>query len=62
MVDTARNPYPKSMWTESVGRDGVETWARDAMDAMTSYAGQKPFQFAAWSFAVGFLIAWRLKP
>ena len=60
MVDVARNPFPGSM-SSTTGPD-LEHWAGHLVDNMREYAREKPVSFAAWTFAVGFIVGWRLKP
>ena len=61
MVDVARNPFPGSMSSATSAPD-LEHWAGQGVDHMRDYAREKPVSFAAWTFAVGFVLGWRLKP
>ncbi len=56
--------YPEDMMTAS----GMETpsWAESALqsaiDSVEDYARARPLSFALWTFGIGFVLGWKLKP
>lgn len=56
--------YPEDMRAAC----GMETsnWAQSTIDSVVTsledYARAKPLSFAVWTFGIGFVLGWRLKP
>ena len=64
MVDTARIRYPEDM-TQAAGVSDdspLEAFANDALDRVKRYARDEPVSFALWTFGIGFVLGWKLKP
>lgn len=54
-ADMDRAAHPHEMST-------LEDVANDAIDRMKCYAREHPTSFALWTFGIGFVLGWRLKP
>jgi hypothetical protein len=56
--------YPENM----VRSSGIDTthWAESTLysvvDCIEDYAREKPIPFALWTFGIGFVLGWKLKP
>ena len=64
MVDTARIRFPEDM-TQSPGSPDaspLEAIATEALGRVKRYARDEPVSFALWSFGIGFVLGWKLKP
>jgi hypothetical protein len=65
MATTRTVHYPDNMMQASHKGD-VENWAeatlRSVAESIEDYAREKPLSFAAWSFGIGFVLGWKLKP
>jgi hypothetical protein len=64
MVDTARIRFPEDM-TQAVGFSDVsplEVFANDALERAKRFARDEPVTFALWTFGIGFVLGWKLKP
>ncbi len=56
--------YPKDMVEHS--GSGTMNWAESTIhsvvDSVECFARAKPLEFALWSFGIGFVLGWKLKP
>jgi hypothetical protein len=64
MVDTARTRFPDDMTRAAHFPDAttLESFASDALERVEQYAREEPLAFALWTFGIGFVLGWRLKP
>ncbi len=64
MVATSRIQFPDDM-TQAVRADDLsvlETFAADSLERIKDYARDEPVKFALWTFGIGFILGWKLKP
>jgi hypothetical protein len=56
--------YPENMVNSS--RADAANWAESTLqsvvDSVEEYARAKPVSFAMWTFGIGFMLGWKLKP
>jgi len=56
--------YPKDMM--QLSHTGPANWADSALhlvvDSVEECARTKPLSFALWTFGIGFVLGWKLKP
>jgi hypothetical protein len=64
MVATPRIQFPDDMTQAVQSQDAptLETFATDILERVKDYARDEPVKFALWSFGIGFVLGWRLKP
>jgi hypothetical protein len=64
MVATSRIQFPDDMAQalESPNGSTLETLAADGLERIKDYARDEPVKFALWSFGIGFVLGWKLKP
>jgi len=64
MVATSRISFPDDM-TQAIRSPGsatLETFATDSLERIKDYARDEPVKFALWTFGIGFVLGWKLKP
>jgi hypothetical protein len=44
------------------GDNWAETTLRSVAVSIEDYARENPLSFAAWTFGIGFILGWKLKP
>jgi len=64
MVATSRIEFPDDMMQVVRAPDvsSLENFASDIFERMKDYARDEPVKFALWSFGIGFVLGWKLKP
>lgn len=61
-ANSDRMPQNGSTRTQNVTEPTVSDIATDIGQTLTTYARKRPEVVAMWSFGVGFVLAWKLKP
>lgn len=64
MVATSQARFPEDMTQAAhlAGPTPIESYAVEAVDRMKRYARDEPVKFALWTFGIGFVLGWKLKP
>lgn len=55
-------PRANAVGTRNAEQPTVSDIATDIGETFTTYAKKRPDVVALWSFGVGFVLAWKLKP
>ena len=66
-TETAQNvssdtPRPQPVGTRNAIEPTVADIAVDVSETLSAYARKRPEVVAMWSFGIGFVLAWKLKP
>ncbi len=64
MVATSRVQFPDDMTQAMQPSEAstLEALAVDSLERIKDYARDEPVKFALWSFGIGFVLGWKLKP
>ena len=64
MVATSRTQFPDDLAQAARSPDVsmLETFATDNLERIKDYARDEPIKFALWTFGIGFVLGWKLKP
>ena len=64
MVATSRIQFPEDMTrvANAPGTPILESYALETLDRVKNYARDEPIKFALWTFGIGFVLGWKMKP
>ena len=60
--DVHQFPGDMARASRSDADNWMETTLRSVVESVEVYAREKPLSFAAWTFGIGFILGWKLKP
>ena len=63
-MDNARTRFPDDTGSAALSsrENSLAIYTNDALERVKQYARDEPVSFALWTFGIGFVLGWRLKP